>query len=269
LLPRMETELVRRENGLPEMQCFFSIAGGRLVANDVVPSPGGGQLARCRNGHIAVWETESGDALRSVRGCAPAWHPDGRLTYARGEKVVYDEDPTAVRVLYSRAVLHSIARRHPNVANVGGGVPFRVRVIALAWLDRIHLAVSMRIRIAGVEPQYLAVLLDGRRIVTLDATFGEPTGSFVVSPTGSFVADDTGTILARIGRSIELPQDIPAPLAVAFSTDERWLAVATGASIYLVPTPRNPDSRILRLPIEARDLVWEPSGPTVDTSRAG
>lgn len=256
LLPRLEDEVIREENGAELVRCRFSLGAGRFLEAQDVASPGGALVARCRGNHIAVWNVESGANLRRVAGCAPAWQPDGRLTYARGEEVLYDG-----RVLYSRAALHRIARRHPNLFTLGEGVPFRVHVLALAWLDRIQLAVSLRIRIAGVEPQYLAVLLDGRRIVTLNATFGRPTGGFVVSPTGSFVADDTGTVLTRIGRSIELPQDIPTPLAVAFSADERWLAVATGASIFLVPTLRNPDGRVLRLPIGARDLVWEPVSP--------
>jgi hypothetical protein len=252
LLPGMETAVVRHEDGRPEQRCSFTVAAGRILPGDVVPSPGGGQLARCRRGRIRVWETESGAPIRTVRGCAPAWDADGRLTYARSEEVRQDD-----RVLYSPAELHRIARRYPTVATLGPHVPFRVRVRALAWLDRLHLAMSLRVRIEGVEPQYFVVLLDGEEIVTLDTAFRVPMTKLVVSPAGSFVADEQGTLLLTQGRSLNLPAGVPRPRSVAFSPDEGWLAAATGRSVFLVGTPRNP-GRIIRLPVSARDLVWEP-----------
>lgn len=261
ILPTLLDQVVRSDRGGPVRFCRFSDAGGRFTGPGVVESPNGGEVASCNDGRIMVRDSNSRKALRSLAGCAPAWRPDGRLTFARGEQV-FDEG----RVIYSRAELHRIARRHPNVAGLGQGVPFRVHVLALAWLDRKLLAASLRVDIESVEPQYFVVLLDGDRILALDAPFGEPARELAVSPGGAFVAEDNGTMLSRQGRSYDRLEGVPPPRAVAFSPDDGWLAMATGTSVYLVGTPRNL-GRVIRLSIPAQDLVWEPAGAgATDTS---
>jgi hypothetical protein len=261
VLPEMVDDVVRRDNGAGAFHyCRFGVGGGRILDEGDVPSPNGLSIARCRGRHIAVWETETGAAVRSIRGCAPAWHPDGHLTYASDEQVLEDE-----RVLYSREELHRLARRHPNIAGLGRGIPFYVHVLGLAWLDRLRLAMSLEVRIRGVEPQHFVVLLDGDRMLALVADFSGPIRDLVVSPSGSFLADDRGTVVTKQGRSYPLLEGVPRPSTVAFSPDEGWLAVATGVSVYLVGTPRNL-GRVIQLPVPARDLVWEFGGRTIDTT---
>jgi hypothetical protein len=261
VLPQMVDDVVRRDNGAGAFRyCRFSVGGGRFLDEGDVPSPDGLSIARCRGRRIVVWETETGAAVRSIRGCVPAWHPDGQLTYARDEQVLEDE-----RVLYSRAELHRLARRHPNIASLGRGIPFYVHVLDIAWLDRLRLAMSLEVRIRGVEPQHFVVLLDGDRMLALLADFSGPIRDLLVSPAGSFLADDRGTVVTKQGRSYPLLEGIPRPSTVAFSPDEGWLAVATGASVYLVGTPRNL-GRVIQLPVPAQDLAWEPGGPTIDTT---
>jgi hypothetical protein len=261
LLPQMVDEVVRRENGAGAFHyCRFGVGGGRILDEGAVPSPNGRSIARCRGRHIAVWRTETGAAVRSIRGCVPAWHPDGHLTYARDEQVLEDE-----RVLYSRAELHRLARRHPNIAGLGRGIPFYVHVLDLAWLDRLRLAMSLEVRIRGVEPQHFVVLVEGARMLAMVADFSGPIRDLVVSPDGSFLADDRGTVVTKQGRSYPLLEGVPRPSSVAFSPDEGWLAVATGVSFYLVGTPRNL-GRVIQVPVPAQDLVWELGGPTIDTT---
>jgi hypothetical protein len=261
LLPQMVDEVVRRENGEGAFHyCRFGLGGGRILDEGDVPSPNGRSIARCRGRHIAVWRTETGAAVRSIRGCVPAWHPDGHLTYARDEQVLEDE-----RVLYSRAELHRLARRHPNIAGLGRRIPFYVHVLDLAWLDRLRLAMSLEVQIRGVEPQHFVVLVDGDRMLAMVADFSGPIRDLVVSPAGSFLADDRGTVVTKQGRSYPLLEGVPRPSTVAFSPDEGWLAVATGVSVYLVGTPRNL-GRVIQVPVPAQDLVWELGGPTIDTT---
>jgi hypothetical protein len=261
VLPQMVDDIVRRDNDMGAFHyCRFGVGGGRILDEGDVPSPNGLSIARCRGRHIAVWRTETGAAIRSIRGCVPAWRRDGRLTYARDEQVLEDE-----RVLYSRAELHRLARRHPNIAGLGRGVPFYVHVLDLAWLDRLRLAMSLEVRIRGVEPQHFVVLLDGDRMLALVADFSGLIRDLVVSPAGSFLADDRGTVVTKQGRSYPLLEGIPRPITVAFSPDERWLAAATRTSVYLVGTPTNL-GRVIRLPVPAQDLVWESGGPTIDTT---
>jgi hypothetical protein len=127
---------------------------------------------------------------------------------------------------------------------------------------------SLEVRIEGVEAQYFVVLLDGDRLLALDASFAGPVRRLIVSPAGSFLADDKGTIVSKDGRTYSLPEGLPRPRSLVFSPDEGWLAMATGTSLFLVGTPRNL-GRIIRLPIPARDAVWEPVGRGVAFARAG
>jgi hypothetical protein len=261
ILPTLLDEVVRSDRGGPVRFCNFSDAGGRFTGPGVLESPGGGEVASCNDGRITVRDSASRRRLQNFSGCAPAWHPDGRLTFARGERVLEGR-----RILYSRAALHRIARHHPNVAGLGEGIRFWVQVLALAWLDRTRLAMSLQVQIQGVEPQDFVVLLDGDNILALEASFQGPLRNLLVSPAGTYVADDQGTVFGRSGHIYNLPDGVPRPRSVAFSPDEGWLALATGTSVFLVGTARNL-GRIIRLPVPARDLVWEPGGVT-DTSKA-
>ena len=263
VLPQMVDDVVRRDNGAGAFHdCRFSVAAGRLRDDDELMSPDGQLIARCRAGHVEVFIASGERRLSRVPGCAPAWRPDNGLTYARSE-VLYENG----RRVLTRADLHRAARRHPNVADLSAGVPFRVRVIDLAWLGQSELLASLEIRIQYVEYQYLAVLFQGKAIVGITTNFNQTLRRWVVSPEGSFAAAEDGTIMARDGGSVELPDGLPTGRAVAFSPDERWLAYVTGASIYLIGTPRNSEpGRVIRLPIAAQDLAWEPGGPTIDTT---
>jgi hypothetical protein len=262
VLPQMVDDVVRGENGAGAFHyCRFSVAGGRLRDDDELMSPDGQLVARCRAGHVEIF-IESGERrLSRVPGCAPAWRPDSGLTYARNGEILLD----GAVVLISKSELRRIASRHPNVARLGAGVPYRVRVLALAWLDQARLAASLRVDIESVEPQHFVVLLEGDRMLALLADFRGPIRDLVVSPAGSFLADDRGTVVTKQGRSYPLLEGIPRPRTVAFSPDEGWLAVATGVSVYLVGTPRNL-GRVIQLPVPAQDLAWEPGGPTIDTT---
>ena len=262
LLPQMVDDVVRGDTGAGALHyCRFSVAAGRVRDDDELISPDGQLVARCRAGHVEVFIESDERRLSRVPGCAPAWRPDGGLTYARNGEILLDGGV----VLISKGELRRIARRHPNVGGLGAGVPFRVRVLALAWLDQARLAASLWVDIESVEPQHFVVLLDGDRMLALVADFRGPIRDLVVSPAGSFLADDRGTVVTKQGRSYPLLEGIPRPSTLAFSPDEGWLAVATGVSVYLVGTPRNL-GRVIQLPVPAQDLVWESGGATIDTT---
>jgi hypothetical protein len=254
LLPRMVDQIVRREDGTPFRMCRFTEGGGRYLDEDEVPSPDGTLVARCQGGRIAVWQLESGIPERSYRGCPPAWRPDGRLTYPQGDRIMEEN-----RVLLTASDLRRAARKHPNIAGLARGVRIFVHATSLAWLDEGHLAASLEIHVPYVEPQYLGVVLFGDEVVTVTTQFGNPFGRWIVSPAGTFAATDSGAIVALAGGETDPPQNLPDGRAVAFSPDEQWLAYVTGVSIYLIGTPRNSDpGRIIRIPIEAEDLNWDP-----------
>jgi hypothetical protein len=74
-------------------------------------------------------------------------------------------------------------------------------------------------------------------------------------------------IITRDAEGTELPAGLPTGRLVAFSPDNRWVALVTRGSIYLVAGPENTGAiRVLRLPYDAEDAVWEPGGPVIDTT---
>lgn len=167
--------------------------------------------------------------------------------------------------LYTQGDLRRLARGHPNIANLGPACPCRFG----SWLSSGSTGSVSPLRFAPS-----ARALSGKTSSSSSAATGcsrstpppqGPCGRWLPARAGSFVAEDQGTILTREGRSYGLLESVPRPRRVEFSPDERWLAVATGTSVYLVGTPRNLGF-LIRLPIPAQDLVWEPGGPTIDTT---
>jgi hypothetical protein len=264
LLPRMLDEVVRTDANQPFRMCRFSSGGGRYLPEGQLASPDERLVAECQGGHIAVWELESGIPKRSLRGCPPAWRPDGRLTYPQGSRIMAGN-----RVLFSAADLREAARLHPNIAGLDPSVQIFVHATDLAWLDETHMVTTLAIRVPNLVDENLAVLFSGKEVtaVAVNVGRGSGPGNWVVSPAGNFAASENGIIVRRDGGSIDPPQTLPGGRAVAFSPDEQWLAYITSASIYLIETPRNSEpQRIIRLPVGAQDLVWEPAGVTTGTS---
>jgi hypothetical protein len=256
LLPQLEDDVVREESGAGVLYCRFGMTGGRMLEVGEVMSPDRSSIARCRAGRVVVRDAQSDLERQDVAGCPPAWRPDGALTYPRGNAILQDGRP-----LFTARELRRAARLHPNVAGVGAGIPIFAHATDLAWLDEDHLVATLEIRVQGVEPLNLAVLFDGKAVVAVATNRGQGLGNWVVSSQGAYAASEDGTIVSRDGGSTDPPANLPDGTAVAFSPDERWLAYTSGVSIYLIGTPRNSEpGRIIRLPVPARDLVWEPIG---------
>jgi hypothetical protein len=254
LVPRMLDQVVRTETNEPVEMCRFTEGGGRYLEEGQVPSPNGKLLARCRDeGLVIVSELESGIQKEAFRGCSPAWRPDGRLTYAQGDRIMEGR-----RVLYSATELRAAVRMHPAIAGLSRRVRIFTHATDLAWLDERHLIVTLEVFVPDGPTMYPSVLFDGKTIIGYPSHFGTPLRNWVVSPGGSFVVAEDGTLAAPDGTATTLPTNLPAGRAVAFSPDEQWLAYVTDTSTYFVGTPRNSEpGRVIRLPIAAQDLVWD------------
>jgi hypothetical protein len=116
------------------------------------------------------------------------------------------------------------------------------------------------------DHQWLVALFDGHSARAVAASFRGPYRHLFKSNDGALIGTEDGTVITRTGRTIDPPQGVPASRAVAFSPDDRWIVRVSGTSTYLVGAPGGPQGpRIIRLPIPARDLVWEPvtSGTSV------
>jgi hypothetical protein len=252
ILPELVDQPVRGEDERPVVRCRFEAGGGQLLRDGDRISPDNRFVAGCSGGRVEVRELETGRDLRSYRGCPPAWRPDGRLTYPRGDRIMEGS-----RMLVSAQKLREAASTNPNVGTLGSGVRVFVHAIDLIWVGEALLVASLEIRARYIAPQFVTVaFLDGKLVES--SRFGQGTGQWVASPAGSFAAAEDASLVTRDADFIEPPDNLPAGRAVAFSPDERWLAYVTGRSIYLIGTPANEEpGRVIRIARPARDLVWQ------------
>jgi hypothetical protein len=129
--------------------------------------------------------------------------------------------------------------------------PFVAR--ELAWISEDRLAVL----VGGSYPDFVGVFR-GRMFLYRMFTGFEPR-SLRASPLGRYVVvEDDGPHVVRVGRAprtVTFPEGLTTVRAVAWSPDERWLALATRASVWLMDL-EDPGGPLLRLPIEAHEIGW-------------
>jgi hypothetical protein len=272
VLPSLQRDQVLAENGAELAQCNFSLGAGHLLPGGTAVSQDDRTAARCQGGRVIVRDIESDAVLARARGCPAAWRPfpNGRsqLTNVREGEIVADG-----HVLVSRGQLLRAARRNPNIVGFAREIRLHVAVSEFAWLDQNRVAAIFRIRARYLESQQMLAMLDRGRLVGIDVRFDGPIRGLVVSPHSNYVAVEPGTVMDAEGRSWQLPRTLGAQSVFGFSPDERWLAVGTRASVYLVSVTDlergEPQPRIDRIPILATDLVWEAGGAVMNTLRVG
>jgi hypothetical protein len=242
-------------------ECRFELnpdgtrANGATSGWDPYSDPDAGRLFQTVGRTIQVASSRLPEGS-SFHGSAPAWRSDGTLTYARRGAV---RAWPSGGILLSGRDLWRAAARHPNAPAARRLARLRVR--QLAWLDASRGVVLLHVGV-GEGPDYdIAALFEGRRLLTTVASRSS-TGRVWTSPGGSFFAvlGDGMRIFDRDGDPRPSPP-LSAPRALAFSPDERWVAVATRASVVVFQT-FGAELRLRRLPIVARDLAWRSSPGT-------
>jgi hypothetical protein len=213
----------------------------RLV-DDVVRTEDGGDVFRCR------FDVDRG---RIVSGHASV---AGKLVFRDGEILSSD------RVVLTHADLLRAARRHPNLVGYDRSIPLHIGVDDLASFGVQEPVVAMTISARYLEPQYLLALFDGHDVRAVAASFRGPYRDLFMSADGALIGAEDGTVVTRTGRTIDPPQGLPTSRAIAFSPDDRWVVRVNGISTFLVGAPDGGQAaRVIRLPIRAQDLVWEPA----------
>jgi hypothetical protein len=218
------------------------------MIDDVVRDEGGSDVFRCR------FDVDGGRIVDEGQGVAEGF------AFRDGEIV------SGGQVVLTHADLVHAARRHPNIAGYDRSIPLRIHVDGLASFGVRSPVVAMTISARYLEGQYLVALFDGHRVRAVAASFRGPYRHLFKSTDGALVGAEDGTVITRTGRTIDPPPGVPASRAVAFSPDDRWIVRVNGTSTFLVGAPGDPQGpRVIRLPIPARDLVWEPvtSGTSV------
>ncbi len=199
--------------------------------------------ARCEDGHVIV-SAAAGPPLPMIGGCAPAWRPDGSMTYIRRGAVVQFPRTGRAQVLRSRSQLADALQRVPALHGLYGWSAIRV-----AWLGPARFAV-----LASTLSRTVLVVFSGRRIVALRSHVAGDIEELRASPRGRYIVLGTARAMRVYdARRRDLPQvhSFGSPLSVAWSSDERWSARAGDQSVLLV----GPQRRLV-LPVRALDLAW-------------
>ena len=239
-------------------ECRFVLSpNGRRVSGagsgwDLTADPVVGRLFEHEDGLIQV-STDRGPEGEPFRGMAPAWRPDGSLTYfADG---AYREWPSG-RVLISERRLLAAAMTHIN-APADSSFVEDVQVRHGAWLDQDEAVVAIRGTVPGGADLDLAALFrHGRR----------PAGFSILAPIEELWSSSQGRFWAIAADGLQLFRStsalpLPAlvePVAVTWSQDAAQMAVATRASVFVFPPGATIPVR--RIPIVARDLAWRGGG---------
>ena len=200
--------------------------------------------ARCDEHRRVIVSATAGPSLPIIGGCAPAWRPDGSMTYIRRGAIVQFPRTGRAQVLRSASQLAGALERLPALRGLHGWRASRV-----AWLSPARFAV-----LASRGSRSVLAVFAGRRIVALKSRVpsgvielrGSPRGNYVVLGTASGVRvyDARRRGLPRVRRFGLL-------VSVAWSSDERWLALAQEQKVLLVGPHRS-----VVLPLRALDLAW-------------
>jgi hypothetical protein len=200
--------------------------------------------ARCDEHRRVIVSAATGPSLPMIGGCAPAWRPDGSMTYIRRGAIVQFPRTGRAQVLRSASQLARALEGLPALRGMSGWHASRV-----AWLSPARFAV-----VASRGSHSVLAVFSGRRIVALKPHVpsrvielrGSPRGNYVVLGTASGVRvyDARRRDLPRVRRFGML-------VSVAWSSDERWLAVAEEQQVLLVGPHRS-----VVLPLRALDLAW-------------
>jgi hypothetical protein len=213
--------------------CRFDVSGaGNVVAGP--PCPGDRVEVRAVDAPPSSW-----------RGCAPAWKPNGELTFVRAGDVV---TPT-------RTLLRDVTR----LARLALGEGSRLAVHELAWLSDTRLAAVVG---DPTVSSAVIVIAESGRAVSEPIFVGEETAIQVSHDRREAFATAAGFVQVFDPRGVVRSQSrfgLPDVAAVADSPDGRWLALARPGNVCIYrltePPPRQPFP-VACLPFDAVDLAW-------------
>lgn len=199
-------------------------------------SPLSDLVARCIDGRIEVLSETTGRPAWFDRGCVPAWRPDGALTAVYGGQIVRLRPCASFPcIAIPLSELVRAARLHPAIPDRTGRV--RAVVEGVAWITdtRAAVAISPRLRARDLGPVgTIAFFEDGRLVPTSQPQLRVTGGPLAVSPRGTYVTQSADLILRADGSLLSLPDDLRDARDLAWSPDERFLAVATRYAITIV-----------------------------------
>jgi hypothetical protein len=195
-----------------------------------------------------VIEVRSEEWSLRFQGTAPAFTPEGRLTFIRAGRLwewTVECPPAAERVIFRG--FRSLSRCPRPVQ----GTPDQLREVV--WLNADDFAA-----VAGSELKPRLLLVRRRRVKRLFLSVGSRMRALQASPGGRWLAArvDEEVVLfdTRRAGALQIPGFGPEASAVTWSPDDRFGAVATQSFVRVFPSSR-PQSGIA-IPVSAVAVEW-------------
>jgi len=210
-----------------------------------------GRFAQFEKGSIRV-STDGGPVDEPFEGMAPAWRPDGTLTYF-GDGAVRDW-PSGDVVLSRREIVRALRSQLFEAAGV--------EVKEAAWMRDDCLALIVALERPGEPDRDVVTIFEEHRLAGVGSGSSRSLSDLRASPQGNFVAvrsPPSFELFLPDGRRAGVPP-LLGLRAIAFSPDERWTAAATDTGVYVF----RPGSQewTARMDLDANDLAWlGPAGP--------
>jgi hypothetical protein len=226
LLP--DLEWAEQPPGLPN-PCRFALNGADdVLAENAFAQPGGGQVAVCHDESVNVLDA-GGFVVGYDNACAPAWTPEGQLTFVRDGGLFQGE-----RRLLSRSELGELLGRPSALQEV-------------AWVDDERFWAVARSGAGSI----LALMTTDRLVFSPSFTSGTIEGLRVSSSGMVAASSDEGVVMFDSGGRRALT--FPNGTAVAWQPGELIAAVATPTEVlFVAPVSRE----VVSLPLAVSDLEW-------------
>jgi hypothetical protein len=248
-------------------ECGFSLspAGGAVMGSGVVWESQGERRAAAISGLVYVVVDSAGLEYR-LTGTAPAFRPDGTLTFVRDGAIIQASDlcassppyPGCERVLLTRRDLLEPLQTNAAAADT--------EVKAIAWLTETRLAAAFAF---GDADDHVIAIYEGTNLVGTIAGFGGRVTDLLVSPGRSYAAarlerpsgfvlldaDGEPFILEEIQRDFSGRPPFTGGRALTWSPDDTWTAIARRETlVFFRMGPERPD--VVHVPLVAHDLAW-------------
>jgi hypothetical protein len=208
-------------------------------------------VAECDAGVTTVHNIR-GELVRRLRGCSPAWRADGSVGVLSHGALVLARSVFPPVVLMTRPDLH---------ASLSGLVqsPEDYDFVAFDWIATSRFAAV--VRGGRLDEQALIVFTTGGQNELIRTGLGRLVSSVHVSPLGTYLTltnnnPERGfSVLTRDGDRVLLPR-VEGARALAWSPDERWVALATRDNVVVARTGSR--EVVARLPVGGEWISWLP-----------
>jgi hypothetical protein len=213
-------------------------------------SDDGTLVAHCHRDITSLASSDGRVRFADVRGCAPAWRPDGALSVVRDGEIVVVRRRGPEQVFFTRerlgAALRTLVER-----------PETYSFVEVQWFGLSSFVALVR----GERPWETAAAVFARGgLESFFPQFGGHIESLRASPLGNyaFARTDPGrqyVMVTRGGEEMRIP-GIANARALTWSPDESWIAIATRTATFIAHTGSS--EVFARVPFGARALDWRP-----------